>query len=401
MSETGEGSTGDTSHAAADNHADTEHAHPADTDLADQPPAEPMSRDEYADHMRQEPAAGIGDDGRDEYGTGLTDNPGEDYGPDQSDPPGQAQDMAREEYADHMRQGPAAEADDEPGPGQGTDATSQPGDTGNEPRRDDPAEQAQGMTRSEYADYMQQGTAAGDDGPGSPGTEDHDPSGEPGTSHPPGDTEASRVQDPGEVERTVPSHKDGPHQPPPGQDAYERAAPSRESEDSWPPPRGDQDRARKLYSEYVADMAEADSKGGRDQGASAIGPKPDRSPGDISDLPPPGDKLAEMESSKKSRFEGLLQEAEKEENLDDLHDAIEEDANTIQGWLSARPPEGHAEQPVPTSSPYIAPWAPDHGIEAGSAASAVMVAGILTIHMVRWIDDKLRHRKGDQHVSNG
>ncbi len=177
--------------------------------------------------------------------------------------------------------------------------------------------------------------------------------------------------------------------------------PSGEPEDSWPPPEADQDRVRNLYREYLADMASADRQSHRDQGVNTVGPRPDQSPGEISGLPPSGDELAEIESSKKSRFGELFQEAEKEENLDGLHDAVEEYASTVQRWLSARPPEGHAEAPVPASHPYITPWIPEHGIEAADAASAVMVAGILTAHMARWIDDKLRHRKGDHHDGNG
>jgi hypothetical protein len=157
---------------------------------------------------------------------------------------------------------------------------------------------------------------------------------------------------------------------------------------------------RKLYGEYLADMTSTGRGNGRDQGADTVGSTPDRSPGDISGLPPPGDELTEMESSKGSRFDELVREAEKQENLDDLHDALQENANTIQKWLSARPPEGHAEQPVPTHHPHLIPWVPEHGIDAGSAASAVLAAGILTIHMAHWIDGKLRHGKDDHDVSH-
>jgi hypothetical protein len=148
-------------------------------------------------------------------------------------------------------------------------------------------------------------------------------------------------------------------------------------------------------------MDSASRQSGHDRGTNLAGPKPERSPGDVSGLPPAGDELAEMESSRKSRFSELLREAEKEENLDNLHDAIEEDASTVQRWLSARPPEGHAEQAVPAHHPYITAGVPEHGIEGGDAASALMVAGILTIHLARWIDDKLTHRKGDHDDSDG
>lgn len=192
----------------------------------------------------------------------------------------------------------------------------------------------------------------------------------------------------------------GSETPRPGPDSPEDAAPPGEPADSWPPPRADQDRARQLYREYLADMASPGPRGGRDRGVNEAGPRPDQSPGEISGLPPPGDELTEMESSRKSRFSELCREAEKEENLDGLHDAVQEYTSTVQRWLSARPPGGHAEQPAPTHHPYITPWAPEHGMEAGDAAGAVLVAGILTAHMARWIDDRLRHREGDHDDSN-
>ena len=133
-----------------------------------------------------------------------------------------------------------------------------------------------------------------------------------------------------------------------------------------------------------------------------VGARPDRSPGDTRDPPPPGKELREIEPGKKSRVHEVLREAEKDENLGDLEDAVEEDANTVQRWLSVRPPEGHAGQRVPGSVPHFTQTAPDHGIEGGDAASAVLVTGILTAHMARWIDGKLRHGKEEgDHVSNG
>ncbi|HZR54807.1 MAG TPA: hypothetical protein VFB06_35570 [Streptosporangiaceae bacterium] len=179
----------------------------------------------------------------------------------------------------------------------------------------------------------------------------------------------------------------------------ETPAHSQKSADAWPPPKADQNRARALYQEYLADAKAADASSGWGQGRNIADAKPDRSPANIDDLPPPGDKLVELETTKKSRFADLLHEAEKEENLDGLHDAVEKYSNTVQEWLTARPPEGHAEQPVPTS-PYIAPSVPEHGVDAGNAATAVMVAGIATTHLVRWMNDRLKHGKGDHDGSN-
>jgi hypothetical protein len=307
-------------------------------------------------------------------------------------------------------------------------------------------------------DGMRQGAASAGGRTAMPGSRGHaGPGGKPGSSHFSGDAAADRAQDPVEAaaanadsgeqpaglaahgspdsigiagpgrrpgaaaseltcaetpargdapsgtlnaEHPVHADDDRPQLPPAGRDGPQRGTRAAEPEGSWPPPEGDQERVRKLYGEYLADRTRTGRGNGRDQGTDTVGSTPDRSPGDISGLPPAGDELTEMESSKGSRFAELVREAEKEENLDDLHDALQENANTIQKWLSARPPQGHAEQPVPTHHPHVIPWVPEHGIDGGSAASAVLAAGILTIHMAHWIDGKLRHGKDDHDVSH-
>lgn len=77
-----------------------------------------------------------------------------------------AEPMSRAEYAGYVRREPAAEADEHGSGGdQETRGPDQPGGTGDEPHRADPAEQAQGMTRGEYADHMRQGPAAEEEWP--------------------------------------------------------------------------------------------------------------------------------------------------------------------------------------------------------------------------------------------
>lgn len=159
-------------------------AHRISTELAEAPPAEPMSREEYAHYMHQGPAAGPDDyDTSGENGTGYATESGHDGDP-WNDPAGLIQDMPREQYADHMHQGPAAGADDHQ-PDESHDADAA-GDAGHQPTLDDPAAHAQGMSRSEYADYMRQGPAA-DDGSGSADAGNYAASdGDPNASGPPG-----------------------------------------------------------------------------------------------------------------------------------------------------------------------------------------------------------------------
>jgi hypothetical protein len=285
--------------------------------------------------------------------TGLCENP---------DP----RDSAGERPPHHIRQGPAA---------------------GDEWQR--LGEHAQGMTREEYADYMRQLPAAevGDQSqarqPQSGSAQGHLIVSDLSVKHHNGEAGEQSHQETRLAQKDI------------GNDGSPR-----ELTEMWPPSQDDLDRVRGLYKDYLADMAAAETRGGRgrgkrEQGQNAVGHRPDRSPADFSDLPPPCDKLIEMESSKKSRFSGLLHEAEKEDTVHDLYDVLDEDGTTVQRLLSARPPEGHAEQPVPVPSPHVTPWAPEHGIEGGNAATAVLAAGIVTIHAVRWINDKLRHGKDD------
>jgi len=160
--------------------------------------------------------------------------------------------------------------------------------------------------------------------------------------------------------------------------------------ENWP---SQEDRARlhDLYQEYLKDAA-TDQEIGRDSGMNVVGDKPDRSPDDTSDLPPTGEQLAEMEGDKKSRFQDLWHEAEKEDALDGIHSELEADANTLHDWLAARPPGGHAEQPVPVS-PWIGPQVADHAIDAGNAATACLALGFVMVELGRRIHDRLNHRK--------
>jgi hypothetical protein len=94
-----------------------------------------------------------------DYGTTQTRTAGTEFA---DEPP--AEPMSREEYADHMHQGPAAGTDaHNPGEGYDADAT---GDVGQQPDPDNLAEHSQGMSRSEYADYLRQVPAAAYDGSG-------------------------------------------------------------------------------------------------------------------------------------------------------------------------------------------------------------------------------------------
>ena len=166
------------------------------------PPAESMSRAEYAIYMRRAATADRGDDASGEDATGLPGQPDGDSS--WSDPARHAQGMGREQYADHMRLGPAAGTSDHTVPGDDHSTGSdhhpagdirQPAGTTQEAREGDQAASAQGMTRSQYADYMQHGPAAGQDDPHPASTAvNSDTDREHGTTHPGSDADAGEEQ---------------------------------------------------------------------------------------------------------------------------------------------------------------------------------------------------------------
>lgn len=154
------------------------------SEVAEAPPAEPRSRQGYAGYMRQEPAAGR-DDASGETSLGYS----ADRASHQGDGAGQS--TGRQERADHSSGSPADVGDHGAGVDHGAVSTGQTADSTHEPGTSDSAVQAQGMGRSRYADYMQQGPAAGRDDPGAaraarPGALD----GDLGTSHAADDTHA-------------------------------------------------------------------------------------------------------------------------------------------------------------------------------------------------------------------
>jgi hypothetical protein len=295
----------------------------AATELADEPPAEPMDREDYAADMREGPAADIGDDTSDEYDTGFPDGDGSRW----SDPAERAQGMTREDYADYAREAPAADtADYALGDGRDADGTGQLDDAQSEPESpwSDPASDAQGMTREEYAGHTRQGPAAADDAPGAGDS----PSGQPS--------------------------------------AEERA------------------HLHEMYQDYLSEHGS-----GWDQGTNVVGDKPDRSPGDTSDLPPAGEELLDMDSDKLSRFARFRKETYKE--MDDILDVSEKDGGTI-SQLFDRPPMGsHTE--IPAGHPAIEqPPAP--GLDGGHLVVAGLVVGIIGVEAARAVRNTMQKWKG-------
>jgi hypothetical protein len=126
----------------------------------------------------------------------------------------------------------------------------------------------------------------------------------------------------------------------------------------------------------------------RDLGDNAVGEKPERSPGDAGDLPPAGAELVEMEGER-SRFRSLLEVTTEEENLENLHDELHDDASSLQQILQA--PAGHAVAGLP-SGPEAAPAQPV-GYDAGGLAAAGLMGGVLIAGVAAKVHDILEDRR--------
>lgn len=105
--------SGDLPRDAPDSGQDVPRQPSADADLAGSQRAEPMSREAYAESMREKPSADAGED------AGDRSEPADGYDTRREDPAGRAQGMTRGEYADQVRQRQDSPGDPG-GEGQGT-----------------------------------------------------------------------------------------------------------------------------------------------------------------------------------------------------------------------------------------------------------------------------------------
>lgn len=77
----------------------------------------------------------------------------------------------------------------------------------------------------------------------------------------------------------------------------------------------------------------------RDRGTNVVGDKPDKSPGDTSDLPPTGADLLEMEGKDESRADKFRNKFYGE--LEDVIDSTKDQVETVKDLLEGPSPTGH------------------------------------------------------------
>ena len=121
----------------------------------------------------------------------------------------------------------------------------------------------------------------------------------------------------------------------------------------------------------------------------------DRTVGDLTPtgigLKPTGEQLTEAVSGERSRLEKLSRCVEDEDFINDLRDAGEENANTVEQFLAARHPQGHAIQGVPDS--HHDPLPVQEHATAGDIVGAGLMTGLVLLEAGRRVHDVLAHRK--------
>jgi hypothetical protein len=158
-------------------------------------------------------------------------------------------------------------------------------------------------------------------------------------------------------------------------------------------PREDQERARALYREEFGPLAAAHKPAsGWDRGANVVGGKPDRSPGDTSDLPPTGEELVETADKEASRPEKLRNQFFK--RLEDVDDSINDVAPEAQQILEQQRPTGHPAVVADVHSHWVPESVPDATPSVGSIAEVVLVLGVLADRAIHWSTRKVADKTG-------
>ena len=126
------------------------------------------------------------------------------------------------------------------------------------------------------------------------------------------------------------------------------------------------------------------SPGDQERGENVVGEKPDKSPGDTSDLPPTGEQLVDTAGDSGSRLERLRRELYRHSG--DAQDALEKNTSLVHDVFS-RPPTSSLEV-SPVNRPSISETS-HYGADAGSVATAALVLAVL---IDRGVHRLVRHR---------
>jgi hypothetical protein len=159
----------------------------------------------------------------------------------------------------------------------------------------------------------------------------------------------------------------------------------------WPSPE-ERARLRETYVNWHNEIATGPEQGtGWEQGANVVGDKPDRSPDDRRDLPPTGEQLLEPEDKGASRPERLQRRLDRK--FGDVADSVKNTASSVQEILSQPQPTGHPEVPVQVG-PVLGPESQHYATpDASAIAELGLVVGVLGAHFYHWASGKASARR--------
>jgi hypothetical protein len=143
---------------------------------------------------------------------------------------------------------------------------------------------------------------------------------------------------------------------------------------------GDAVRAAQAEAERKPGMQRHDITGipaMREQGRNIVGEKPDRSPGDTTDLPPTGEQLLEPDDGELPRPERLGRAIDR--GFDDIKDSAINLATTMQELWDMPGTGGRAASVAISKGPEVSP-VPYQSPDVGSIAELGVVAGVLAWH---------------------
>ena len=150
----------------------------------------------------------------------------------------------------------------------------------------------------------------------------------------------------------------------------------------------DRDRVRALY---IEDFGPNRATVGRDSGINVVGEKPDRSPGDMSDVPPSGEQLVEMEDKVAPRREKIRSALDRD--FKDFDDTVNYFATSTQEILEQPPPTGHPGVVADTHSHWAPESAQNPTPGLGNLPELVLVAGVLGDRAIQWIGHKVSEKR--------
>jgi len=117
------------------------------------------------------------------------------------------------------------------------------------------------------------------------------------------------------------------------------------------------------------------------------GHKPNRSPGDISDLPPTGEQLFEAESDEAARPEKFRNKVCRA--FDDVTDAAKDQGEAVQDLLERPRPAGLPEAAVPNRPEIVSASSQQGPIDAGTMVETFLVVGVLGYELGHWLRHKV------------